>query len=82
MIGCLLFRHGPSQKARFLVSDAADGSLTHVNQLYTYMDEKSAPKLGVLSEGNWHTVHHLLPEKTQPVLQFPFAMQPAFTIAA
>jgi hypothetical protein len=62
----------------FFVSAADAGILTHVNEwtdqvkiwdkLMEYMDAKSSPQLGVLSEGNWQTVHHLLPEKTKPVI--------------
>lgn len=50
-----------------LPQDTAVTVPRHVDQLYDYLNAKEAPTLGVLSQGNFDSVHHLVPDKTTPV---------------
>jgi hypothetical protein len=47
---------------------SASGAATprHVSQLYNFLDAKTAPEVGVLSQGNFDSVHHLFPDKAVP----------------
>ena len=40
----------------------------HVSELYDFLSEKTAPKVGFLSQGNFDSVQHLLPDTAQPVI--------------
>jgi hypothetical protein len=55
--------------AATLPEDSAKASAPqNVFQLYDYLNAKETPKLGVISQGNFDSVHHLVPDKTIPVI--------------
>jgi hypothetical protein len=48
-----------------LPADRAASVPRHVSQPHDFLSAKEAPKVGVLSQGNFDSVHHLLPDKAQ-----------------
>ena len=40
----------------------------HISELYTVLEAIPNSKLGVLSQGNYDSVHHLVPSETAPVI--------------
>jgi hypothetical protein len=53
--------------AETLPQDKATSVPRHVNALHDFLAAKAEPKVGVLSDANFDSVHTLLPEKTTPV---------------
>jgi hypothetical protein len=51
-----------------LPKDSASTTPRHVTQLHDYLEAKTNPTVGVLSQGNFDSVHHLVPDKTKPVI--------------